>query len=89
METICLPSLLNNNETIILQDIILFGKPLTLKFKHTITNTGIGNQWLLGITDRSGMQFIIKNIQVKAQRVEHTEKLQWEYTDKKIILFKM
>ena len=58
METICLPSLLNNNETMILQHIILFGKPWTLKFKHTITSTGIGNQWLVGVKHWSGIKFI-------------------------------
>ena len=51
MEKICLPSLWNNNHTMILQRIILFGKPWTLKFKHTITSTGIGNQWLVRVTN--------------------------------------
>ena len=41
-----------------LQCIILFGKPYTLKFNHTITSTDIGNQWLVGVTHWSGIHFI-------------------------------
>ena len=57
-DTICLPSLWNNSETMILQCIIVLGKPWTLKFNHTITSTDIGNQWLVGVTHWSGIQFL-------------------------------
>ena len=41
-----------------LQCIILFGGPYTLKFDHIITSNDIGNQWLVGVTHWSGIQFI-------------------------------
>ena len=55
MNTICLQVY---GTTMTLQCIILFGKPYTLKFNHTVTSTDIGHQWLVGVTHWSGIQFI-------------------------------